>query len=343
MRRPRVEILYFEGCPNHGPSRELVERIAAELRVVPDIDLVEVTDADSANELRFLGSPTVRVNGRDVEPGAEERRDFAFSCRIYQTDQGLSGQPSTGWIREALTEAGKVSTEHASLSDRGEQLPPRVAAALAAAEIPPSKLGAARRRRLSKPELELYFWILRRFRTQGRPSDAEIGEAAKRHGLDAEHALERLAREDLVHRDRDSQIAVAYPFSGRPTAHRVRFPGGHEVFAMCAIDALGIAPMFREPIEVSSQDPLSGDEIRSRVEPDGDADWWPPSAVVVAGVLDRQGDSCACCCPVLNFFASTENAERWLAEHPEVRGDVITMQEAIVAGRAVFGDVLRED
>ena len=105
MSRPRVEILYFEGCPNHEGARALVERIAAELRVEPEIDLVEVPDLDAAAELRFLGSPTVRVNGRDVEPGANERREFVISCRVYKTEQGFSGQPAEAWIRDALATA----------------------------------------------------------------------------------------------------------------------------------------------------------------------------------------------------------------------------------------------
>ena len=105
MRRPRVEILYFEGCPNHEPARALVERLAGELRVEPEIELVEVADPEAAATLRFLGSPSVRVNGVDVEPGAEERRDFAFSCRIYRSDGGASEQPAESWIREALIEA----------------------------------------------------------------------------------------------------------------------------------------------------------------------------------------------------------------------------------------------
>jgi hypothetical protein len=50
-------------------------------------------------------------------------------------------------------------------------------------------------------------------------------------------------REDLVHRGSDGEITVAYPFSGRPTGHRVRFSDGHEVDAMCAINALGVAPI----------------------------------------------------------------------------------------------------
>jgi hypothetical protein len=105
MRRPRVEILYFEDCPNHEPARVLVERIAAELRVEPEIHVLEVPDADAAMQLRFLGSPTVRVDGRDVEPGAEERRDFVLSCRVYRSERGSSGQPDERWIREALAEA----------------------------------------------------------------------------------------------------------------------------------------------------------------------------------------------------------------------------------------------
>ena len=105
LRRPRVEILYFEGCPNHEQARALVERIAAELTVEPEILLVEVPDSDAAIALKFLGSPTVRVNGRDVEPGAEERHDFVLSCRVYRSERGLAGQPDERWIREALSEA----------------------------------------------------------------------------------------------------------------------------------------------------------------------------------------------------------------------------------------------
>jgi len=221
------------------------------------------------------------------------------------------------------------------------QLAPTVAAALAAAEIPPSKLGPARRARLTEAQRELYFWILRRFASDGQPSSAEVLAAAEQLGLDAEDALDTLSREDLVHRGADGAIAVAYPFSGRPTAHRVRFPTGHEADAMCAIDALGIAPMFGQRIEIESRDPVSGEQIRAWVTADGAAEWSPESAVVVTGTIRSQGDACCGCCPVLNFFVSPATAERWLAEHPEVRGHAISMPEAAAAGRAAFGDVLR--
>jgi hypothetical protein len=217
-----------------------------------------------------------------------------------------------------------------------------VAATLAAAEIPPSKLGPARRAPLSPSERELYFWILRRFATAGRPSSVELRGAAEQLGLEADSALATLAREDLVHRGADGEIVVAYPFSGRPTAHRVRFPGGHEANAMCAIDALGIAPMLGEAIEIESRDPVSSAQIRARVAPDGSAEWSPESAVVVAGAIRSQGDACCGCCPVLNFFVSPASAERWLAEHQEVHGNVISIRDAAAAGQAVFRDVLAQ-
>jgi hypothetical protein len=107
VSRPRVEILYFEGCPNHEPARALVERPAKELDVEPEIELVELADPDAAVALRFLGSPTMRVDGVDVEPGAEERRDFAFSCRTYRSEDGASDQPEESGVRDALIEAAK--------------------------------------------------------------------------------------------------------------------------------------------------------------------------------------------------------------------------------------------
>ena len=102
MSRRRVEILYFEACPNYEGARALVERIAAELDVEPEIHMVEVPNAGAVVQQRFLGSPTVRVDGRDVEPGADERSDFVFACRVYRIERGFSRQPDERWVRDAL-------------------------------------------------------------------------------------------------------------------------------------------------------------------------------------------------------------------------------------------------
>ncbi len=99
---PLVEILYFDGCPNHEGAVALVERVAGELGLEPEIHLVNVPDPEATERLRFLGSPTVRVAGRDVEPEADERSDYVFSCRVYRAERGFAGQPQESWVRDAL-------------------------------------------------------------------------------------------------------------------------------------------------------------------------------------------------------------------------------------------------
>ncbi len=101
-KAPLVEILFFDGCPNHESARALVERVSAELGLEPEIRLVNVRDDEAARRLQFLGSPTIRVDGRDVDPHTEEREDYALSCRVYRTERGFAGQPAESWVRTAL-------------------------------------------------------------------------------------------------------------------------------------------------------------------------------------------------------------------------------------------------
>jgi hypothetical protein len=107
----RIQILFFEGCPNHEQALRSVERCADELGVQSAIELVEVPDAEAATRLRFLGSPTVRVNGCDVEPGAEDRSAFVLACRLYRSEAGIAGQPDEHWIRRALSEGASRRQE----------------------------------------------------------------------------------------------------------------------------------------------------------------------------------------------------------------------------------------
>jgi hypothetical protein len=97
-----VEVLYFDGCPNWPGTRSLVERILVDLEVDAEVVPVRVESPEAAERLRFLGSPTVRVNGRDVEPGAAERTDFALGCRVYSWEGRMSGEPEERLIRAAV-------------------------------------------------------------------------------------------------------------------------------------------------------------------------------------------------------------------------------------------------
>jgi len=107
MSGPLVEILYFDGCPNYEEARLLVERVSSELGLQPELRLVNVTNEETARRLRFLGSPTIRVAGVDVDPHAEERDEYVLSCRVYRTARGFAGQPEERCVRDALSREGR--------------------------------------------------------------------------------------------------------------------------------------------------------------------------------------------------------------------------------------------
>ncbi len=108
-----MRVLYFVGCPNHAPAVELVRGVVAKLGVEAEVVEVEVTNPADAERLRFLGSPTILVDGVDIEPAARDRVDFGFSCRTYDGQ----GTPPRDMLAAALlqattaTEAGGI--EHA--------------------------------------------------------------------------------------------------------------------------------------------------------------------------------------------------------------------------------------
>lgn len=97
----KVEILYFAGCPNHAPTLEMVQRVLGREKIEAVVRLIDVTDEKAAESVRFLGSPSVRVNGVDIEPGREEDSPF-FGCRTYTVAGKTVGVPPEMWLVDAL-------------------------------------------------------------------------------------------------------------------------------------------------------------------------------------------------------------------------------------------------
>jgi len=97
-----VEVLYIDGCPN-------LEALMASLRAIIGaadgavrVTLREVRSDEEARALRFVGSPTVRVDGRDVEPGIDACTSYGLGCRVYRAANGVSGTPSVALVLGAL-------------------------------------------------------------------------------------------------------------------------------------------------------------------------------------------------------------------------------------------------
>src|SRR5215211_8628788 len=97
----KVEVLYFDGCPTYEPAAKTLRAVLAEEGMETDIQLVVVNSDEEARQLRFPGSPTIRVDGRDLFP-TPEREDWRLGCRVYATPQGLRGSPTAEMLREAL-------------------------------------------------------------------------------------------------------------------------------------------------------------------------------------------------------------------------------------------------
>lgn len=98
----KVELLYFDGCSGYEELRPRLERLLTERGLRDSLELLPVTTLEEAKEQQFLGSPTVRVDGRDVEPMAADRADFGMKCRLYAAAAGIVHSPPDELIAAAL-------------------------------------------------------------------------------------------------------------------------------------------------------------------------------------------------------------------------------------------------
>ena len=96
----RIEILYFDGCPNYSPAVDRLQTVLAAEGLHAEVIEVEVRDESAARELKFFGSPTIRVNGLDIETSSRLVTETGFACRCYP-----GGLPSQEMIRAAVREA----------------------------------------------------------------------------------------------------------------------------------------------------------------------------------------------------------------------------------------------
>ena len=86
-----IDVLVFEGCPSGDETWEMARRVAAEECPSAQLCLVDVTDAESAERHRFLGSPSIQIDGQDIETSRVCESVFSYSCRVYRADGTVSG------------------------------------------------------------------------------------------------------------------------------------------------------------------------------------------------------------------------------------------------------------
>ena len=186
--------------------------------------------------------------------------------------------------------------------------------------------------------------ILRTFATSGTsPTVAEIVPLVPGLGRqEITHICRTLAEKDLIlWQDAEQRIQSAYPFSGLPTIHTVHLKDGPKVFALCAVDALGMAVMLGQEADIVSRCAQCQASVEVAVAPDGLGQHRPGNSVVWFPLAED-----TCCpvaesrCPDINFFCSPEHQDAWRQNRGWPKGLSLTMPEAFEAGQEIFGSLL---
>lgn len=197
--------------------------------------------------------------------------------------------------------------------------------------------------KLSQSENETRKYILREFARTGKPpAETAIVAAMKLPSVETVHKfIEKFDKADILTIE-NGKIISAHPFSARQTRHKVVFPDGHEIYSLCATDALGIHFMLGEDITVRSRCPECEGGIKVELK-DGRI-----ASCIPEGVVEfvSSGDHCGCTaktfCPFMNFFCSKEHLEKWREKNPaSARGEMYQLQQVLEHGKYIFGDFLR--
>jgi alkylmercury lyase len=187
--------------------------------------------------------------------------------------------------------------------------------------------------------------LLRLFVRNGRPPRADEIAAESKLPCDSVTAiLHELAGRDLIGLEPGTDvIRFAYPWTAAPSGHRVAL-GAHSLWALCAIDALAAARMYRADASIDSACTFCAGKIYVATALRGRAlrTMSPPEAVVWYDFAFA-GCAAASCCPSIVFLCSDAHLEAWLSSlSPRPEGVRLSMTEALEVGGAIFGPVLRD-
>jgi hypothetical protein len=191
----------------------------------------------------------------------------------------------------------------------------------------------------------IYHFILQTFSRTGKPpsvlaiaAEFKIPELTVVDGY-----LTAIEVEGGIYRDSiTGNILSAYPFSATPTNHRVFFGENRQVFAMCAIDALGIPFMLDTDATINSTCSQCGKVLSVGIA-NGQITTNSDELVVI--YTTPRAECCAATelCPYINFFCSTTHAKDWQDSQPHLETKTLTLPEALELAKVVFGNLFNEN
>jgi hypothetical protein len=198
------------------------------------------------------------------------------------------------------------------------------------------------RKTLSEKEDEVRRFILTQTPILGEiPSIDKIIKSFKQISKEEMNIiLERLDQMDYIHiNSQKNAIDSSYPFSGTETSHivTIKKEGYKKIYAMCAVDALGICFMLDCDVSIVSKCYHCNDKVGIEIK-NNEIVFLKPIDLVVW--FDQEYSCCAAtsCCPYTNFFSSKEHFDKWQEGKIQRKGEVLQIQEAFYLGKLIFED-----
>ena len=181
---------------------------------------------------------------------------------------------------------------------------------------------------------ELHQQLLRSFVDRGRMLTRQEME---QHVSNLEDAIKVLKERDMVVFSEDGNPVGAYPFTAEAREHTV-WVNGHQVYAMCALDALAVSPMFGVETQIASRCRVTGEPVNIRQSGKTILNQ-DEAGEIHFGIIWAAANTDACCadslCLEMIFLRDSKIARRWLAQNPDNR-EVFTLQEAVEFGARFF-------
>lgn len=331
MSSKRIEILFFAGCPHIDLAGARAQEAIDASRVSADIALVEVKDAADAIARRFLGSPSVRVDGADVDPSAWERSDFGMQCRVYATRERFDGAPPAAWIAAALQDRAAVGP---LLSAPERPSCCATSAAPTAAGLPThlrSILDALVAPLRTVFPLETAPVMVALFRQLAQGAPVAHSELAHSTGLALAEIDGALAKVPVLEYVDGRIVGAALTLRETPYAFEVE---GRPLYTWCALDALFLPVILGRRCRVSSSCPATDQPVRFYVSADGILEAAPATAALSAPLAASPDDLRASFCRHARFFTSPATAERWAGDDASSLA-VVDVYEAFRLARGV--------
>jgi len=176
---------------------------------------------------------------------------------------------------------------------------------------------------VSQEEIEVLKYTFETILKSGMaPSIDECCSSLKKSRKEIIHTFDELERKDILLRKRGTQEIISiYPLSLIPTEHRIILENGNELFAMCAVDALGMPAMFSKNVTIISKCTRCKKEITIEIRNAEITSMSHPD-VTIYSPMSQVAPAAQTCCPSVNFFCSTQHAQKWVEEDPKRAGRI---------------------